>query len=143
MPEQSINLIEFPIRPRVCIRDMIGLCPALAAVADRLPPPTDALYAESERLLAELFQRLLHPPRLLLHEAAEILDHAAPIDAFTDDELAALANDPETRCVFDYWKDVWEDEADPVLSRRAGYYAALLARLYRMEYIVLNEAGRV
>ncbi len=143
MQEQSINIVEFPIRPRLCIRAMVDLCPALEPVADRLPPMTDALYGESERLLAELFQRLLHPPRLRPQEAAEVLDHAAPVDDFVADELAALAADPETRCVYDYWKEVWEDETDPVLRRRAGYYAALLARLYRMEYIVLNEVGRV
>ena len=143
MQQQSRNIIEFPVRPRLCIQAMVEACPALAAVVDRLPPMTDARYAASERLLSELFQRLLHPPRLLPQEASDILDHSSLPDAFTDHELADLAGDPETRCVYDHWKTVWEDEEDPVLRSRAGYYAALLARLYRMEYIVLNEAGRV
>jgi len=142
MNEQSMQIIEFPVRPRMCIRAMVEACPALTAVAARLPPPTDAFYAASERLLAELFQRLLHPPQLRPEEAAEVLDHEASPERFTEEELVRLAGDPETRCIYDHWKDVWENETDPVLRMRAGYYAALLSRLYRMEYIVLCEAGR-
>lgn len=136
------QIIQFPESPSYLIAKQVASCPALAAVADRLPSIDDPSRLPSERIMVKLFRRLLHPLKLLREESEQLLDHAAPRDAFTTDELAELAADRETECVYDYWKEIWESEDDPALQERARYFAALVARLYRLENIVLAEAGR-
>jgi len=136
------QLIRFPESPSYLIEKQITSCPALAAVADKLPSPDDPSRLPSERIMVKLFRRLLHPLRLLREESDQLLDHGAARDAFTTEELAELATNKETECVYEYWKEIWESEIDPVLQDRARYFAALVARLYRLEDIVLAEAGR-
>jgi hypothetical protein len=136
------QLIQFPESPSYLIAKQIISCPALAAVAEKLPSQDDPSRLPSERIMVKLFRRLLHPLKLLREESDQLLDHAASRDAFTTEELAALAADKQTECVYEYWKEIWESEIDPVLQDRARYFAALVARLYRLEDIVLAEAGR-
>jgi hypothetical protein len=136
------QIIQFPGSPSYLIAKQVASCPALGAVADRLPSIDDSSRLSSERIMVKLFRRLLHPLKLLREESDQLLDHGASPDAFVVDELAVLATDKETECVYEYWKEIWESEDDPVLQDRARYFAALVARLYRLENIVLAEAGR-
>lgn len=135
-------IIQFPESPRHLIAKQVMSCPALGAVVDRLPSPDDPHRLSSERIMVRLFRRLLHPLKLLRDEAQQLLDHQTRREDFIAEELSGLAVDKDTACVYSYWEEIWETESDPVLRQNAQYYAALVARLYRLEDIVLAEAGR-
>ena len=129
--DQTSNVFHLPTSPRFRIAEIVAACPALGAIAERLP--TGAKLVEHERILSELFQRLLHSPGLTYEQAQELLDHGASPDAVADEEMAWLLADSDTELLYAWWREVWEPEEDQELRRGARYYAGLLARLYRLE----------
>ncbi len=131
------SVFHLPLSPRRRIAEIVSACPALAAISERLPD--DQKKTAHERLLSELFQRLLHAPGLDLDTARELLDHDAPAESVADEEMAWLLADPDTRLLYDWWREIWEPLADPDLRRAARYYAGLLARLYRLERQLIVE----
>ncbi len=133
-------VFHLPLSPRHRIAEIVSACPALAVISERLPEGQKRMA--HERLLSELFQRLLHAPDLTYETARELLDHDAPADAVADEEMAWLLADPETNLLYEWWREIWEPQTDPELRRSARYYAGLLARLYRLERQLFVEGRK-
>lgn len=140
MDDVGAIVLRFPLQPRIRIKAIIGRCPALGAVAARLPPEDDALYGEHERVLAQALTLLLHLPDLTREQADLVLDHAASPEAITIEELGYLHHDPDKADLYEVWRDVWDAEEDERVRNFARYCVALIARLYRMEYFAKLES---
>jgi hypothetical protein len=117
--------------------------PAFRPIIDRLSDVPESSRLRCELLLARLLQRALYSPRLSAEDAVMVLDHSAASEAITEEELHLLASGPTTCKVYDLWREVWEDEEDLRVRDRIRYCAALLARLYRLEYQVRFEASAI
>lgn len=138
------TVLPFPLLPKMRIWAIIDRCPALGAVAARLPAEDDVLRGESERVLAQAFTLLLHLPDLTREEADRVLDHSAGIEEVAAEELSYLHHDPEKTERYDIWREVWAGEDDPRIRAFARYCIALIARLYRLECVAKverNEEG--
>lgn len=125
-------ILKFPLAARLRIAQIAERCPALAAVADRLPPEGHHLRVPCERLLAKAFTRILHLPGLTWDEASAALAHDVSPDEFADAELGRLASDAATAERFALWEALWTDEP-PATQRVIRYYMALISVLYRLE----------
>lgn len=139
MNDTGATLLKFPLLPRMRIRAIIERCPALGAVADRLPSEDAAERGGCERVLAQAFTLLLHLPDITREQADVILRHSADVETLTEEELAYVLHDPDKAERYDVWREVWADEDDPETRRFARYCVALIARLYRMEHFALRE----
>lgn len=133
------KVLRFPLPPKMRIRAIIARCPALGAVAARLPAEDDVLRGECERVLAQAFTLLLHLPDLTREEADAVLDHSAGVDETAAEELARLHQDTETAERYEIWREVWAGEDEPRTRSFARYCVALIARLYRLECVAQME----
>lgn len=131
------GVLRFPLRPKMRIRAMVERCPALGAVADRLPGAEGSAYDEHERVLAQAFMLLRHLPDVTREEADDALSHAASADAVADEELGRLWD--ENAELYELWQCVWSGESDQALIAFGRYCVALIARLYRLEPLITAE----
>jgi len=141
MLQEITDVIDFPLSPRFFIEQSVAERPCLGAIAERLPSLDAADRLDEELVMAKLFSLMLHEPRLSYDEAKSALDHDAAPDDVAADELAEMRSDPGLNGLYEIWEAIWADEADAGLKDRARYYAALLARLYRLEYRIRSEAA--
>ena len=142
MEASAENVIRLPNAASDHIRRFIERYPVYAPVADRLPSDPGPFRARCERSLSELFRRTLHAPRLTREQAAAIVTHDGSWSDLTKAELVAMAANEETAGLFELWFEVWKDEEDEAVQNAVCYFAALLARLYRLEFIVRYQAMR-
>jgi len=139
-PDQA-ELIDFPLSPRFFIAAAVAERPYLGAIADRLPREDDPRRQDCETVLAKIVSLMLYDLRLTYDQARQALGRDAAPAALTDEELALLKADPQFGGVYDIWEAVWAAEDDAVVRDNARYYAALLARLYRLEYSLRAAAA--
>jgi hypothetical protein len=132
-------VIGFPLSARKRIELLTERCPAFGAIAERLPPAAHPLRPTCERLLAKVFTRVLHLPDVTRDEASALLDHDASADDVATEELERLRSDPATEDRHALLAELWDGEVEPAHRRVTRYYAALVARLYRLEPHVLRE----
>ncbi len=140
MNDAGAKVLGFPLLPRMRIRAIIERCPALGAVASRLPPEDDERRIESERVLAQAFTLLLHLPSLTREQADVALGHSTDAEALAAEELAFVLHDPDKAELYEVWRDVWAAEDDRGTRQFARYCVALIARLYRMEHFAKLES---
>ncbi|MEY4744461.1 MAG: hypothetical protein RL272_406 [Candidatus Parcubacteria bacterium] len=136
------TVLRFPLLPRMRILQIIERCPALGAIAARLPAEDDPRRVDCERVLAQAFTLLLHLPDVTREQADAALDHSAGAEAVTVEELARILRDPETAERYEIWRAVWESEDDPQTRTFARYCVALMSRLYRLESFARAESSR-
>jgi hypothetical protein len=139
MAEGDATVLRFPLKTRMRIKAIVERCPAMGAVAARLPDNGDTLRDGCERMLARAFTLLLHLPDLTREEADVLLDHDAGIEETTLEELTRLSQDPEKVELYIVWREVWADVEDADIRRFARYVVALIARMYRLECHVKRE----
>ncbi|HTK04373.1 MAG TPA: hypothetical protein VL500_02220 [Candidatus Eisenbacteria bacterium] len=137
MVEAEANVLRFPLRTRMRIRAIVERCPAMGAVAARLPEDGDPARDECERMLARAFTLLLHLPDLTREEADAALDHEAGAEETAAEELAWLCQGNEE--LYAIWREVWADVEDAAVRGFARYAVALIARLYRLECLIRRE----
>ncbi len=139
MDDAGATILRFPLLPKMRIRAIVERCPALGAVAAKLPPEDDVLRGECERVLAQAFTLLLHLPGLTREQADVVLDHGTDAETLTTDELALVLHDPDKQELYEVWREAWAGEDDPATRGFARYCVALIARLYRMEHFARRE----
>ncbi|MFA6603724.1 MAG: hypothetical protein WCT10_02685 [Patescibacteria group bacterium] len=139
MEASMTNITRLPRAAAGHIQRFIGRYPVYAPVAALLPAETSTFRPCCERILSELFRRTLHAPKLASAQAAAAIVHDTPRREFADEELRLMENDPETAGLHAIWAEVWQDESDPELREMARYFAALFARLYRLEHLIRHR----
>lgn len=139
MSDAGATILRFPLLPKMRIKAIVERCPALGAVAARLPPEDAADRGDCERVLAQAFTLLLHLPGLTREQADVVLDHETDVETLTAEELAYVHHDPDKAALYEVWREAWACEDDPATRRFARYCVALIARLYRMEYFARLE----
>ena len=140
MEASMTNVVRLPNASAEHIRRFIDRYPVYAPVADRLPNEAGTFRLRCERILSELFRRTIHAPKLTRVQVDAIVAHEGTRSMFAAEELRVMASDPETADLYAIWAEVWEDEEDEAVLDMARYFAALLARLYRLEYVVRYRA---
>ncbi len=136
MEASLTNLVRLPNAATGHIQRFVDRYPVYAPVAELLPAEPGPFRLRCERILSELFRRTLHAPKLTREQAAAIVAHDGARREFADEELRLMAGDPETAYLYAIWAELWQDEEDEAVLAAARYFAALLARLYRLEYVV-------
>ena len=139
--EHTTDVARFPRSPRIYITSLIGKCPALGVIAEKLDELPDAYRPDCECVLGEVFVRLLWLPRVTREQAEGILAHDADPGRIADEEIGILGSDPDKRPLLELWSWIWERETDDVIHAWARYCTALVARLYRFEPRALNESA--
>ncbi|HTM68979.1 MAG TPA: hypothetical protein VL426_06815 [Candidatus Binatia bacterium] len=137
MSQGDAAVLRFPLKARMRVRAIVERCPALGAVADRLPPEGDGARCAHERVLAQAFTLLLHLPEVSREEADVALGHEASAEDVTVEELARLHEGNAE--LYEIWRCVWAEEADEALRAFGRYCVALIARLYRLEPHIRRE----
>jgi len=143
MTEGDATVLRFPLRSRMRIKAIIERCPAMGAIAARLPEDGDPSRDGCEQVLARAFVLLLHLPDITREEADAALDHDAGIEETTTEELARLCHDSGKEELYGIWREVWVDVEDAGVRRFARYSVALISRLYRLECLIKRERAAV
>ena len=130
---RAASPLNFPIQPRIRIRETLHYCPALAAVAVHLPSIDHPKRHDCERVLAAVFRYRHHSPDVTLKQARQWLD-GSDADQTTRRELSRIRNDPDSQPLYLYWRlRIWLGEPDTFVANQAKLYLALYLRLCRLE----------